>query len=318
MKLSSLDIRKQVFSRAFRGYDVEDVHSYLHEIANQWQELVDKFRRSEESVKDQQLKLDHYMKVEEALEAALQTARVGARQTIDNAERKARALLDEATRQAVDIARETEIEIVSVKRETAKYSIRQTEIVAKMRAFLLSELEILAHYDGKDPSGLVKLISSESGQRTELVHDISDRAEESEVFGDIEELEEPEQLDESEEKHPSFVFESDEGDPLVDSAEADGVGADLNEAEFDNPDEALEEKARETAGTDPTEVSGSSPAWTVNPLISREPGIPASGESSPTVDIADNIGMEGVSEEREKAASEEIKKIRRILEDLEK
>jgi DivIVA domain-containing protein len=169
MKITSLDIRKQEFNRSFRGYDMDEVDSFLQVVANQWQEIVDDLRRSDEKISDQQLKLDHYMKVEEALEQALQTARSSARITIENAEMKARNTLEDAENRVVDLQKNADTERLQMKRDTAKYAVRQQEIVAKLRAFLMSEMEILSHFDSENirPS----LSNSTSLKEIELVKD---------------------------------------------------------------------------------------------------------------------------------------------------
>lgn len=147
MKLSALDIRKQEFARTFRGYDPEEVESFLQVVATGWQELVDDLRRANDKINEQQMKLEHYMKVEEALEEALQTARSSARQTIESAERKASDMLQEAENRIVSLQREADANRLEVKRETARYAVRQQEIVAKLRAFLVSEMEMLRHFE---------------------------------------------------------------------------------------------------------------------------------------------------------------------------
>ena len=107
MKITSLDIRKQEFSRAFRGYDMDEVDSFLEIVAGQWQEVVDDLRRSEERVQEQQLKINHYMKVEEALEVALQTARTSARQgRFENAEKKAKSMVEIAEERVVNLQKD--------------------------------------------------------------------------------------------------------------------------------------------------------------------------------------------------------------------
>jgi cell division initiation protein len=150
MKLSSLDIRKQEFSRSLRGYDLDEVDAFLNLISTQWQELTDELRRTEEKVREQQLKLDHYMKVEEALEEALKTARTSARQTLEHAEKRAAETLKESESRAQAILREAESERHAIRLETTRFKMRHKEVVAKLRAFLMSEMEMLAHHDAEE------------------------------------------------------------------------------------------------------------------------------------------------------------------------
>jgi cell division initiation protein len=96
MKLSALDIRKQEFAKVFRGYDPEEVDSFRHMLSQQWHLLTEDVRRLEQRIHDQSEKLEHYRKVEEALEEALQTAREGAKERLEQAERRAQTAVHDA------------------------------------------------------------------------------------------------------------------------------------------------------------------------------------------------------------------------------
>lgn len=168
MRLTPLDIRKQEFTRNFRGYDAEEVHAFLQMLANQWEELQDENRRREEKIRELDGKLRHYEKVEEALQEALQTARESSRKTLQNAEEKATMLIDQAEARADEIKREAERERHELKRETVKLSGRRSEIVTRLRAFLMSEMELLARYEGDDPVGFIKLLPMEEKRMRRL------------------------------------------------------------------------------------------------------------------------------------------------------
>ncbi len=331
MKLSSLDIRKQEFGRAFRGYDKEEVHAFLQMLSNQWQELVDEKARLEEKMREQEMKLSHYMKVEEALEQALQTARESSRQAIENAERKAKALIEEAEARAEDIKREAEEERHQIKREAAKITGRRHEIVARLRAFLMSEMELLAHYEGDDPIGFIKLLPgkqaapaapermlSESPSQAEvagaLAHEedemLKELAEEIAALEPPNEEEDAERAAEREESAEAAVEET----MKVEAHPERAAGNDDEghaEAEEPPPFEALHEhlveepmESEAQAAHDPEAAASREPApdrpWVVRPLISPEGG----------------KGGETPAAEGDTATSDEIAKIRRILDDL--
>lgn len=205
MKITSLDIRKQEFSRSFRGFDTDEVDSFLLVIAAQWQEMVDELRRSGEKIKEQELKLDHYFKVEEALQDALQTARSSARQTIENAERKATGLVADAEDRVVQIQKDTDMERLQVKRDTARYSVRRQEIVAKLRSFLMSEMEILSHFDAETSGPTI--MASKPRKEIELVR------------GEDEVTEGPESADDRVENSREEEHESDDVNSENDEAE---------------------------------------------------------------------------------------------------
>lgn len=158
MRLTPLDIRKQEFTRGLRGYDAEEVLAFLQMLSSQWEDLLDESRRKDEKIRDLENKMVHYEKVEEALQEALQTARETSKEALQNAEEKARLIINSAEQRAEEIKRDAGEDLHQIKRDTAKLSGRRSEIVTRLRAFLMSEMEILAHFEGDDPVGFIKLI----------------------------------------------------------------------------------------------------------------------------------------------------------------
>lgn len=158
MRLTPLDIRKQEFTRGLRGYDAEEVLAFLQMLSSQWEDLLDESRRKDEKIRDLENKMAHYEKVEEALQEALQTARETSKEALQNAEEKARLIINSAEQRAEEIKRDAGEDLHQIKRDTAKLSGRRSEIVTRLRAFLMSEMEILAHFEGDDPVGFIKLV----------------------------------------------------------------------------------------------------------------------------------------------------------------
>ncbi len=178
MKITPLDIRKQDFTRRLRGYDPEEVQAFLHALAAQWDGVLEEGRRQDEKLREMENKLRHYERVEEALQEALQTARESARQAMQAAEQKAQQIRGEAEGDADRIKRDAEQERIRIRQETHAIHNRRKEIVARLRAFLLSEMEMLAHFEGEDPIGFIKLMPAEQQRR--LVASIEREAEEEE------------------------------------------------------------------------------------------------------------------------------------------
>jgi cell division initiation protein len=158
MKLSPLEIRKQEFKRGFRGFDADEVEAFLNMLSSQWQDILDENRRMDDRIRDLESKLSHYERVEEALQEALHTARDNSRTTIENAEQKGRLIIEQAEVEAIELKRKAEQERRQLRRESAQLKERRGEIATRLRAFLMSELELLARFEGDDPVGFIKLI----------------------------------------------------------------------------------------------------------------------------------------------------------------
>ena len=158
MKLNPLDIRRQEFARkTFGGYDQAEVDGFVKQLAEQWEVVLDETRAATDRIQELEGKLRHYERVEMALQEALESARESGRRAEALSEQKARLIIEEAELRARQILQDSERDRHSVRQDLVKLTSRQTEIGARLRGFLLSELEILAQFQGDDPVGFIKL-----------------------------------------------------------------------------------------------------------------------------------------------------------------
>ena len=319
MRITPLDIRKQEFSRRMRGDDPEEVQAFLKVVAEQWEEAMEEQRRLESRLHDQERKLQHYERVEEALQEALRTARQSARQAEEVAERKAAQIIREAEGRAEEIKREAEGDRLRIKRETTKLESRRNEVVARLRAFLMSELELLAHFEGSDPVGFIKLLPSKGRVGADFR---LPPAEAAEAEGDV-----PPTSDAGSEEdvEPGRRGASGEGGGGGGSS-AEGRGAKpafagepkQSEDRADAPAEAPGDRTEPVVGRTSETAGGAAPTsgparsgrgWVNRPIISAPPtyGGPRPNHDAPS---------KGEAAEDPARSGEEIEKIRRILREL--
>ena len=135
-------------------------------VADQWSSLLDENARMEQKVRDLDSKLEHYRKIEEALQEALETARDNSHKTIENAQREAQIIIREARSEAEELRKKGAQDHKRLKHDITKVSGRRDEVIARLRAFLMSEMELLARFEGQDHigSGYVRLHSADRKQ----------------------------------------------------------------------------------------------------------------------------------------------------------
>lgn len=269
MKLSALDIRKQEFAKVFRGYDPEEVDAFRHMISQQWHLLTEDVRRLEQRIHDQTDKLEHYRKVEEALEEALQTARDGARERLEQAERKSESLIQDGESKAESIVQQAEQRAQRMvaegeefrrqaRRTYAEATLRRNEVIKRLRAMLSTQLEHLNGFESNE----------DQRARMDPVDDGSDSPPPSWASATAAVVD----------AEPDYVPEPelDELEPVVGEMES-----------FD---------FRDMADLEAEPVKA-------NAEVEEEPAL-------------EDPDQESTEEEEESGADEEIRKIRRILEDL--
>ncbi len=157
MALTPLDIRSQSFTRRLRGFDADEVGAFLSILAEHYDDLQREVRHRETRIADLESKLVHYERIEEALQEALRTARESQRHALDTAARQAEQIRGEAALEARSVVQEAQHDRNRLRQETQAIAARRKEIVARLRGFLMSEMEMLAHFEGEDPIGFIQL-----------------------------------------------------------------------------------------------------------------------------------------------------------------
>ena len=165
MKLTPLDIRKQEFSHKFRGYDPEEVRSFLQMVATQWEEVRDERQGLDSKLGELRAKLEHYEKVEEALEEALRITRESSEKTLQNADEKAQTTIEKAEIEAREIEERAQQAVNEIRRQASRLNDYRLELMARLRALLTSETELLARYEEHATVVLSKLYSASEGEK---------------------------------------------------------------------------------------------------------------------------------------------------------
>lgn len=279
MKLTPLDIRKHEFARKVRGCDPEEVAAFTEMVSRQWEELLDELRHARDRVRELEGKIEHYEKVESALHEALQTARSGAKRTQEHAEERARLIVEEAELRAEQILQEADQRQGRLRSDITNLTHRHDEITARLRHFLMSELEILARHEEDRPIGFMQLMPSAPAEA--LPNPPAGRSEpappaeiaEPAPASSIPDAAAPEDAETTESRGSTY------GDLYARAAEAESQ----REPESPEPDEAEDEIDDE-------------PAWTLRSIVNQSEGDP--------------------DDEAESAQDSEKERIRRILEDL--
>lgn len=362
MRITPLDIKKQEFTRALRGFDTEEVQAFLDMVAGEWEKMVDKHRRLEDRVDELASKVDHYQKVEEALQEALETARENAQKTVKNAEREADLIVHEARMKAKEILRPVEKEQTRLERETERLKIRQDEILSRLRAFLRSELELVS--DFKEHGVLGTTFEREedpvqfSKRSTQGAEASEEEAEDDAPSASIHALSAPREqpADPSFEEMEALSVEEHEGAGGDEDVRPDGprsaagVRAADRQLEKEEEQHAWDERSRHEAAEGPRmhpspepAVSSSSfsgredddgddaehrqessteeeeeTAWRVRQMFTAERSRGVDAPSEPEAADEEPADEEGgaPSEPQIASSSEEIDKIRRIIDDL--
>ncbi|MBI1806630.1 MAG: DivIVA domain-containing protein [Ignavibacteria bacterium] len=148
--MTSFDIKNQEFKKVFRGYDHDDVMSFLEHVAAEWENA----QKHQSALSEKIIGLETQLKDFKAMEKALQQTFMQAQETsgkaIENARKEAQLILQEAEVKASQILEKARNDLTTVKEEVTILRVKKESIVSRLRILLNSELNLLKVMDADE------------------------------------------------------------------------------------------------------------------------------------------------------------------------
>lgn len=153
IKITPLDIRKHEFSRAFRGFDPEEVESFLDVVASEFEALI----ASEGTLKEKVLKLETQLENFRRMEKTLQETIINAQQTMSQAKegskKEAQQIRRAAELEAEKMLIDAKNTLARLKDEQLLLKSQKTAFINKLKHVLTSQIELIEVLE-KDDFGL--------------------------------------------------------------------------------------------------------------------------------------------------------------------
>ncbi|WP_413380028.1 DivIVA domain-containing protein [Alkalihalobacillus sp. 1P02AB] len=131
MPLTPLDIHNKEFTRAFRGYDEDEVNEFLDQIIKDYEAIITEKKDLFARVNDLDEKLEHFKNIEETLNKSILVAQESAEEVRRNAQKEAQLIVKEAEKNADRIindalnkSRKVMIEMEEIKKQASVYKMR--------------------------------------------------------------------------------------------------------------------------------------------------------------------------------------------------
>ena len=168
MKLTPLDIRKQEFKKAMRGYDPDEVEAFLGMIADEMEMLIrEKTHLNDEGIK-LRTQLKDYQQVEQTLRETLMSAQNTVEESRVNSRREAEIIIHEAELQAENIIKEAREELLALRHEVSLVKAQKVSFAKRLRHLLQSQIDLLQvleeddHYPAQGNSKNRQAVSSDA------------------------------------------------------------------------------------------------------------------------------------------------------------
>ncbi len=117
MRITPLDVRKQEFRKAVRGFDCDEVRAFLSTLADEYETVLVDNKQIRELIMEQEDKIQEYQGMERNLRDTLMTAERVMKETRENASKKGDLIVKDAEMQAQRILEECRLRTEELRRE---------------------------------------------------------------------------------------------------------------------------------------------------------------------------------------------------------
>jgi cell division initiation protein len=143
MRITPLDIRKQPFRRAFRGFDTDAVNSFLEMVANEFEGIIQQNNDYAGRIKRLEEKCEGYTKIERTLNETLLTAQKLSDDARVSAQKEAELIIKEATVRAGEEENDIRRRTMQLEKDMASLKNQRDSFLARFKGLLTTQLDLL-------------------------------------------------------------------------------------------------------------------------------------------------------------------------------
>ncbi|MCK9995171.1 MAG: DivIVA domain-containing protein [Candidatus Krumholzibacteria bacterium] len=185
MRITPLDVRKQEFRKAVRGFDCDEVRAFLSTLADEYETVLVDNKQIRELIMEQEDKIQEYQGMERNLRDTLMTAERVMKETRDNASKKGELIVKDAEMQAQRILEECRLrteelrrEIVVLRKEKESYLVRFKNLAQAQIQFVETHESDFEDLDNRLTNIVDSVVSTAGRTRrsTDKPHDITPEA----------------------------------------------------------------------------------------------------------------------------------------------
>ena len=154
MKITPLDIQQQQFTVRFRGFDIQEVDSFLETVAQELEEQIKKNNELREELERKEARIWEYQNMEKTLKETLMIAQAtseemkknslqAAESLKANAEKDAAITISRAREQAEKIISEGNAQLAKIQAEIRDLRRRKIILEQELRSLLETQLKLL-------------------------------------------------------------------------------------------------------------------------------------------------------------------------------
>lgn len=149
MNLTPLEIRKHEFSKKMRGFDPDEVISFLEMVADQFEILQTTSRKQAEKLEASETKLQEYKQMESTLQETMINAKKAGQNVEEESTKQAQLILQEAKLEAEQLVFEAKKKNQKLLDSLDRLEGQRRSFILKMKQILRGQIELLEVLDNE-------------------------------------------------------------------------------------------------------------------------------------------------------------------------
>jgi cell division initiation protein len=150
MKIAPIDIRQQRFAVKFRGFDPQEVDSFLEMVADELEELARENDQLKEKVRKFQREIEDLRLGESDVKKTLLAAQTLKEEMSSNARKEAELIVRDAQSKASELVHSTKSAATAAQEELGGMLRRKKQLILNMRSMLETHLRMLEMEEKSD------------------------------------------------------------------------------------------------------------------------------------------------------------------------
>ncbi len=149
MKLTPLDIRKQVFRKTMRGFDPEDVHVFLDLVADEYEQVLQENSMLAEKARHLSDQIERYHSMEKTLQNSLLTAERVSEEARERSRLEADAVVAESRQRGERILEDSRERLRQLSRQVQELHREKDLFLQRFLSFLEGQIQFLRTHEAE-------------------------------------------------------------------------------------------------------------------------------------------------------------------------
>ena len=158
MNLSPLDIRKNEFKKSFRGFDIEEVNSFLEMVSMEYENVIRENVMVNEKYNTLSDQLKRYHDMEGTLQETLISAERTREDTLKNASKQAELIIREAEVKSISMIEDARRELSGLVSQINELRIQKDSYISRIKALIKSQLETFDNVSFPEENYVLKAV----------------------------------------------------------------------------------------------------------------------------------------------------------------